>query len=189
MQVDVEELLRDIDRLLRLETELETRAKSVPCTGLSARVNLLKHLQVQSVVQYQSAYDALYYDLSKEGGLAYLRNIAPVRSENFLQPKLKDCGEDEELEKQVELYLAGAKRAKPFLDKLVATVVAKMSRQCEVHDADVKTLESTRRKASTFYGGDVRRVADMARVAVICDTPEALEQAYLAIMGSLHVRT
>lgn len=59
--------------------------------------------------------------------------------------------------------------------------------KCEVQCVDVKSLESTRRKAIKFCGGDVRKIADMARVTVICETPEALQQAYLEIKRSLPV--
>lgn len=77
--------------------------------------------------------------------------------------------------------------AKQGLDELVTTAVSDSRQQCEVQRVSVKSPESTRRKASRFCGGDVRKVADMARVTVICDTPEALKQAYSAIMGSLQV--
>lgn len=150
---------------------------------------MLKYLQVQTVVQYQKAYDALYYELSKDGGLECLRNIAPVRSEPLVQPKvleLQNCGEDDQLERQLEFYLADAKLAKSYLDEL-AMKVASDWRECEVQRVDVKSLESTRRKAIKFCGGDVRKVADMARVTIICDTPKALEQAYFKIQGMLQV--
>ncbi|CAM9762111.1 unnamed protein product [Hapterophycus canaliculatus] len=149
---------------------------------------MLKFLKVQTVVQYQRAYDALYYELSKEGGLECLRNIAPVRSDHLIQPKvlgLQDCGEEEQLEKQLEFFLADAKLAKHSLDELVL-VASEDSRKYEVQCVDVKSLESTRRKASTFCGGDTRKIADMARVTVICDTPKALEKAYLKIKRLLH---
>eukprot|EP00903_Cladosiphon_okamuranus_P012113 g11365.t2 len=178
----------DIEKLLRLEAELKIQRESATSSvSLDAKVNMLKYLQVQTVVRYQKAYDALYYELSKEGGLECLRKIPPVRPEHLLQPKdleLQICDEDDQLERQLEFYLADAKLAKPYLDELVMKV-AKDSRECEVQRVDAKSLESTRRKARKFCGGDVRKVADMARVTVICDTPKALEQAYFKIRGML----
>lgn len=180
----------NVEKLLRLENELKSqRENATTSVSLDAKVNILKYLQVQTVQQYQKAYEALYYELNKEGGLECLRNITPVRSKDLLQPKvleLQDYGEDARLVKQQKFYLADAELAKKRLDELV-TKVAEGLEKCEVHCVDVKSLESTRRKASKFCGGDVRKVADMARVTVICDTPEALEQACLAIMGFLQV--
>ncbi|CAN0561343.1 unnamed protein product, partial [Ectocarpus sp. 12 AP-2014] len=59
-------------------------------------------------------------------------------------------------------------------------MVARDSSKYEVQRAEVKSRESTRRKVIRSYDGDVRKVAEMAR---ICTTPKALKEAYLAIMG------
>lgn len=180
----------NINEVLRLEAELKAQGESSPSASLAAQVNLLKYLQVQAVMEYQSQYDALYYDLNKEGGLECLRNIAPVPTRHLLQPKVlevQDCGEDARLEEGLEFYLADAELAKQGLDELVAMAVASDSSQYEVQCVSVKSRESTRRKASRFCGGDVRQIADMARITVICDTPKAFEQAYYAITGSLQV--
>lgn len=182
--------MNDIEKLQHVETELKTQLESASSASLDAKANLLKYRQVDTVLRYQAAYDALYYKLNKNEGLECLRNIAPVRPKNLLQPKVLEpqgCSEDDQLEKELKFYLADAELAKQCLDELVAKVT-KNSRKCVVRRVDVKSLESTRRKASRFCGGKVRRVADMARVAVICDTPEALEQAYLAIVQLLPVR-
>eukprot|EP00752_Nemacystus_decipiens_P012244 g10853.t1 len=178
----------DIESLLRLENEVKSRQEDVTSSvSLEAKVNILKYLQVQTVRQYEHAYDALYYELNNEGGLQCLRNISSIRSEDLVQPKVfgpQEYCEEDRLTEQLKFYLADAELAKKRLDELV-TRVAEGLEKCEVHRADVKSLESTRRKASKFCGGDVRKVADMARVTVLCDTPEALEQAYLAIVGLL----
>lgn len=84
-------------------------------------------------------------------------------------------------------YLANAELAKRCLDELV-TKVAQDSTECEVQCVDVKSRESARRKVNGFCDGDVRKVADMARVTLICDTPKALEQAYVKIMELFQVR-
>lgn len=165
------------------------RRSNTYSSSLDAKVNILKYLQVQAVLQYQAAYNLMYYELNKEGGLEHLRGIALGRSEDLVQPKvldLQDCSEDNRLEKQLEYFLADAKLAKQCLDKLVVDATQDLEK-CEVQCVDVKSLESTRRKAIKFCGGDVRKIADMARVSVLCDTPETLEQAYLAIMGLLEV--
>ncbi|CAB1096777.1 unnamed protein product [Ectocarpus sp. CCAP 1310/34] len=175
----------DISELLRLEAELKSsRARETWTVSLDAKVNLLKYLQIQTVLQFQAAYDDMYYELHQTGGLDCLRSIAPVRSTGVFQPKvldLQDCGQDDQLEKQLEFYLADAELAKACLDELVMNV-AHDSSKYEVQCVEIKSRESTRRKASTGYDGDVRKVADMARVTVICATPEALKEAYLAIM-------
>ncbi|CAM9457830.1 unnamed protein product [Ectocarpus sp. 12 AP-2014] len=177
----------NIDEVLRLEAELKAfRERETSPVSLDAKVNLLKYFQVHAVKQYEEEYDNLYYELNRTGGLDCLRSIAPVRSTGVFQPKvlnLQDCSEDEQLEKQLEFYLADAELAKPRLDELVMSVADDMIKY-EVQCVEVKSRESTRRKASTKHDGDVRKVADMARVTVICATPEALEEAYLGIMGS-----
>ncbi|CAB1103567.1 unnamed protein product [Ectocarpus sp. CCAP 1310/34] len=156
----------DINELLLLEAELKTsRERETLPISLDAKLNILKYLQVQTG----------------------LRSIAPVRSKGLFQSKVldvQDCGEDEKLEPQLQFSLAEADLAKPRLDELVAKV-AQDSSKYEVQCVDVKSRESTQRKASRFWDGGVRKVADMARVTVICATPEALEEVYLAIIMAL----
>eukprot|EP00903_Cladosiphon_okamuranus_P017057 g15720.t1 len=103
----------DMEKLLLLENELKAERKSaMSSVSLDATLNMLKYLQVQAVLQYQAAYDALYYDLNKAGGVECLRNIAPLRSKDLLQPKVLElqgcCDEDARLEKQLKFYLADA---------------------------------------------------------------------------------
>ncbi|CAM9600250.1 unnamed protein product [Ectocarpus sp. 12 AP-2014] len=122
----------DINALIRLEAELKTSCeRETSPVVLDAKVNLLKYLQVQTVLQFQAAYDDLYYELHKTAGLDCLRRIAPVRSTAVLQPKvlhLQDCSEDEQLEKQLQFYLADAELAKAHLDELVMNVAYDMSK-------------------------------------------------------------
>ncbi|CAM9093379.1 unnamed protein product [Laminaria digitata] len=179
-----------IEALLQLEKELNSEpARSIE---RDAKVNLLKFLQISTVKKYEEAYDGLCYELSKEGGLERLRKITPVRSkEKFLQPKvydLLDCEGAAELEvlQQADACLADAELVKLRLDELVDKVVENLE-GCEVRYAEVKSRESTVRKAKKSYGGNVRRVADMARVAVVCKTPELLEQVYMGITGHLQM--
>ncbi|CAM9307638.1 unnamed protein product, partial [Ectocarpus fasciculatus] len=70
------------------------------------------------------------------------------------------------------------------LDELV-TKAAGHSARCEVQCVEVKSRQRTQEKARDSYGGDVRKVTDMARATVICDTPEALKDVYSTIMGLL----
>ncbi|CAM9939141.1 unnamed protein product [Ectocarpus fasciculatus] len=180
----------NINELIRLEAELKNSCnRETSPVGLDAKTNILKYLQVQTVLQFQEKYDDLYYELKKTGELDCLRSIAPVRSTDLLQPKvlgLQDYGEDDQLEKQLQFYLEDAERAKQRLDELVTNVAHDESKY-EVQCAAVKSWESTRRKVSGFCDGDVRKVADMARVTVICATPEALKEAFLALMEKQHV--
>lgn len=179
----MEELLQLEDRLTSAEPSLERDAK----------LNLLKYTGIYTVKLYESAYDGLFYGLGKEGGLEPLRNITPVKTKGqFLQPKVCDVQgceggtADLEVEEQAEFYLADAKLAKPHLDGLIRTVVENLD-GCEAHYVGIKSRESTVRKAKKSYGGNVRRVVDMTRVAVVCDTPERLEQVYMGIVGQLQV--
>lgn len=181
----------DIGELLRLETELKNqREDATSSVGLDAKLNMLKYLQAQTVFQYQAAYDSRFYELNKEGGLECLREIVPHSSKTLLQPKVLELQdgvtEDQLFEKALDFFLADAKLAKQYLDELV-TEAAGHSAGCEVQCVEVKSRQRTQQKASESYGGDVRKVTDMARVAVICDTPQALKAVYSAIRGFLKV--
>lgn len=170
--------------------ELENELKSAePSLGRDAKINILKYLQVQTVCRFQEAYDGFYYDLNKNGRLECLRNIVPAQSNTFLQPKVLGRqldGEASDLTMQAEAYLADASLAKPRLDEIALKAVENLE-ACHAQCVDVKSLESTVRKAKDSYDGNVRKVADMARVAVICDTPEHLEQVYEDIVEAVQV--
>lgn len=177
-----------IKELLRHEAELKTCEGTSPACQ-AAKANILKYLQVRTVTQFEQEYDDLYFQLNKRE-LECLHSIVPVRSKGLLQPKLLERhgrGEDDKLDKQLQFYLANAGVAKQRLDELV-TKIAQDSSKFEVQCVEVKSPESTLRKASRFCDKDVRKVADMARVSVICATPEALKEMYLAIMGLPKVR-
>ncbi|CAM9418826.1 unnamed protein product, partial [Ectocarpus sp. 4 AP-2014] len=112
----------DTKELLCLEAELKTPCESGTTSSvtLEAKMDMLKILQVQAVMQYQVAYDSLFYELNMEGGLENLRKTAPTWSSDLLQPKeLPDSDENDQIEKQLEFYLAEADLAKPYLDDLV----------------------------------------------------------------------
>lgn len=139
----------DIEKLLHVENELKSqRENATYSVGLDAKVNMLKYLQVQTVLQYEAAYDALYYELNKEGGLECLRNIAPGGTGDPVQREVLNLqdysNEDDRLAKQLRFYLADAELAKKRLDELV-TNAAEGLETCDVHCVDVKSLESTRR--------------------------------------------
>lgn len=176
-----------------LEMEEELHKITVPSIERDAKVNLLKYLQIFAVQLYEEEYDAFFHELNVDGGLEVLRNISRMRSKDtFLQPKvfvIPGCGggSNHDIEEQARAYLSDAKRAKPFLDELINKVVNNVE-GCEAKYAEVKTLGSTVRKAEKSYNGNVRRVADMARVAVVCETADLLEKVYTGIMGHLRVR-
>ncbi|CAM9715217.1 unnamed protein product [Ectocarpus sp. 12 AP-2014] len=192
-----------INELLRLEKELQGNAPSVwdkllecvsirerPSLERDAKVNLLKFLQVKTVDKYKRAYDNLFYELNKQGGLECLRRIEPAPAKSaLLQPIVleeQSYDADEELSSQLQFYRKGAECAKEQLDELVQEVINGRE-GCEGVYPKIKTLESTKRKAVRFYGGNVRRVADMARAAVICNAPEDLETAYIGLMARIQV--
>ncbi|CAB1120838.1 unnamed protein product [Ectocarpus sp. CCAP 1310/34] len=175
----------DIKELLRLEDELGSQRESAISVAQEAQKNMMKYLQVGCQLQFQNAFNAVYYELKKEGSLEVLRSIFSFESEDVIQPKVfdvQDCAEDTRVAKQVNFYLDQAKHAQQRLEELV-TKIAEESGGYKVKTADIKSQESTQRKAKTSYGGNVRKVADMARVTLICDSPEALRNAYLAIRG------
>lgn len=177
-----------IKELLQMEAELD--GATTPSRERDAKVNVLKYLQVGTVQQYEAAYDGLFYELNKEGGLECLRSIAPLRTKDYLQPKVHNvqgCEAGAKLEQQVDLYIADAKLAKLQLDELMKKVIENLE-GCKAQYVDVKSRESTLRKAKKSYDGNIRRVADMARVAVVCETPELLEQVYLDVTEHLQVR-
>ncbi|CAN0276845.1 unnamed protein product, partial [Ectocarpus sp. 13 AM-2016] len=149
-------------------------------------VNLLKYLQIETVHQFETAYDRLCFELDKDGGLGCLRNITSIRSTDRQQPKvcseLHDGDEEAQLAQQVEFYLQDARLAKSALDKLVQDVANEVE-GCETKCVEVKSSESTTRKAKSSFGGNVRMLSDMARISVICDKPGDLARAFSSILG------
>ncbi|CAN0327025.1 unnamed protein product, partial [Ectocarpus sp. 8 AP-2014] len=178
-----------IEDLLQVEADLKNYA---PGSGIAtplerrAMINLLKFLQVETVLHFEREYDQLCYERNKDGGLECVRGISPARTKDMLQPqkiKRQKC----DLAEKLRFYLEAARVAKQCLDELVQNVVGGLE-GCEIQFADVKSLESTERKTVNFYGGDVRKVADMARLSVVCREPEDLKQAYLGITSTLKLR-
>lgn len=194
--------VQDISELLKLERELK-RPPSLwarVCNSFSeqstltverdAKLNLLKTLQVRTEQLYEMAYHELYKELDVDGKLEGLREITPDRSKDLLQPHKglelqQELDVDTKLVIQLQVYLAEAELAKPCLYDLVKQVERAISGTEGRYPPEVKSLESTKRKAVKFCGKDVRKVADMARVALVCATPEVLLQAYRAIMARL----
>lgn len=177
-----------INGLVQLEKELDSAG---PSLQRDAKINLLKLLQVSTVTNFEAAYNDLYYELNRDGGLECLRRIQPVPAESgrFLQPKeldLRNFEEDARLAKQLQFYLEEAQAAKRLLDKLVEEAL-RGCEGCKGEYPEVKNLDSTKRKAIKQCDGDVRRISDMARVAVVCDSPEDLERVYTRLMGRLQV--
>ncbi|CAB1118953.1 unnamed protein product [Ectocarpus sp. CCAP 1310/34] len=179
----------DIKALRRLEDDLKAgKISATTSVERDAMVNLLKYLQIETVHQFETAYDRLCFELDKDGGLACLRSIAPIQSADRQQPKvcleLQDGDKEAQLARQVDFYLQDARLAKSGLDELVKDVANEVE-GCEAKCVEVKSSESTTRKAKSSYGGNVRMLSDMARVSVICDKPEDLARAFSSILGRL----
>ncbi|CAN0232486.1 unnamed protein product [Ectocarpus sp. 12 AP-2014] len=107
----------NIVELRRLEADLKNKDDcATSWVERDAMVKLLKYLQVQTVEQFERAYDDLHFELAKDGGLECVRSITPARSKDFFQPKvleLQDCDEDAKLPRQLQFFLEGAKLTKP----------------------------------------------------------------------------
>ncbi|CAM9384613.1 unnamed protein product, partial [Ectocarpus sp. 13 AM-2016] len=163
----------NIQELLELEKDIRS---NLPSLDRDAKVNLLKYLQAQRVQEYQVEYDRLYFTLSRGGNLECLRrnNMAAARFKPMEQPKKLGLQE----------YLADAQEAQPHLDKLIEDVVATCG-GCEGRFVGIKSPDSVMRKAERF-NGNVGKIADMARAAVVCGTPDDLERAYTVIMARLN---
>ena len=146
-----------IDELLRLETEVEELPSSIE---RSAKVNLLTYLQVDKVLEYERVSTGLYFDLRQDKGFDQLFRIQEKQppEDGLVQPLETGSIED---------YLQQAKDAMPYLDELLRLVSPPGTPGQEVVPESVESLESTRRKAD-WCG--IRRVTNLARAAVICDT-------------------
>lgn len=151
----------NITALLQTEHEL---AQASPGNERDAKVNLLKYCQVDTVKKYRRIADGLYFDLVQGGGLCHLRQIIEVEGDR-VQPMQTGSIED---------YLREAEKAKGCLDALVKEVAHSVGAEAFV--TGVKTPDSTRRKVEIV--GDIRKITDMARATVVCDTPEDLAKVY-----------
>ena len=157
-----------IHKLLRLETELEKLPSSIE---RDAKVNLLKYLQVHTVKEYERLSTGLYFDLRRDEGFDQLYRI------HEKQPP--EDGLEQPLETgSIEDYLQRTECAKIFLDQLLGLVSPPGTPGQEVVLASVESLESTRRKAD-WCG--IRRVTDLARATVICDTPYDLAEVFVKL--------
>ncbi|CAM9292560.1 unnamed protein product [Ectocarpus sp. 12 AP-2014] len=171
----------DINKLLRLDAHLNGTSCGIESPlRRDAKVNLLKFLQTGAVKSFERSYDDMVFDLDKTGGLACLRNIVLVPPDGALAQK---NGLD------LQGLLAEASRSKTRLDDLVKGIVEECDGGCRYQEASVKSPESSQRKADKSYNGNVRRLTDMARVSVICDTPEDLERTYIGIKNNLEMIT
>lgn len=146
----VEEAQLNINGLLDIEHKLNV--------DHGAKMNLLKYLQVEAVREYEKVADAHYFALRQDENFDELERIAHKRIGGTLeQPRQSGSVED---------YLRDAEVAKSTLDELVED--AARDRAVTVFATSVKSSESTRRKAEVR--GSIRRVTDMARISVVCDT-------------------
>ncbi|CAM9607409.1 unnamed protein product [Ectocarpus sp. 13 AM-2016] len=154
-----------IHELLRLEAELEELPSGIE---RSAKVNLLKYHQVDTVKKYERVAAGLYYDLRQNEGFEQLNRIHEKQGPEKVLVQPLETG-------SVEDYLRQAERAKLDLDDLVRLVAAPGTPGRELVLAPVKSLESTRRKVKIW---GIRRVTDLARATVICNTPNDLADVF-----------
>lgn len=89
--------------------------------------------------------------------------------DNFVQPRVSGSIED---------HLEDAGRAKPHLDSIIERLVAAGNHGLRVVSADIKRLARIVDKINNHYGGDVRKVTDMARLLVVCDTARGLADVF-----------
>eukprot|EP00903_Cladosiphon_okamuranus_P010037 g9517.t3 len=161
-----------IQELLQLEREASTLPWSIE---RSAKVNLLKFLQVNAVKAYERAYTGLYFDVRRNEGFDALSSV-PEKNHSggaCLQPM--EAG-------SVEDYLCQAETAKVYLDRLVDSVAAGIPGR-EGIPAPIKTEESTRRKADKL--GGIRYLTDLARASFVCETPLDLVEVFSSLTATI----
>ena len=156
--------------LTRLENDLLDIHSGLPAVQRAARINLLRYLQVAAVKQFEHKYDYLLSEVKEGGDLESLLNIMSKHPPEgqVLQPRLSGSSKE---------YLEDAASAKRVLDSTLE-LLAKTPGLCEAITVEVKTLSSVERKAAKFFDGDLRKVTDMARASLICDTPTALADTF-----------
>ena len=155
-----------IHKLLGLETELEERPSSIE---RNAKVNLLRYLQFNTVLQYERVSTGLYFDLRRDEGFDQLYSIHEKQEpKNGLVQPLETMS--------IQDYLRQAECAKLCLDKLLGLVAPPGTPGREVVTTAVKSMESTVRKTEAW--GSIRSVTDLARATVICDTPHDLVDVF-----------
>lgn len=155
-----------INELVQLETELDKLPSGIE---RSAKVNLLKYLQVDTVKQYERVSTGLWFDLRRDEGFHELNRIHEKQGPEDGLVQLMETG-------SIEDYLRQAERAKLGLDELLWSVAPPGTPGREVITTAVKTVERTRIKANDW--GGIRKVTDLARATVICDTPNDLADVF-----------
>ncbi|CAM9423054.1 unnamed protein product [Sphacelaria rigidula] len=162
------DLRKGIRDLLNLEEDLNRLSPSIE---RDARVNLLKYLQVNEVKYHEREADGLYVELVREEGLDMLRTVheqAPVCGD-LIQPREEGSIQD---------YLDDAALATEYLETLLEEVEATVqgTHPMYVVSPGVKSLESATRKADKC--GGIRKLTDMARLSVVCDTSHGLARVF-----------
>ncbi|CAM9206684.1 unnamed protein product, partial [Sphacelaria rigidula] len=157
-----------IRKLLDLEEDLNRLSPSIE---RDARVNLLKYLQINKVKHHEDASNMLYVELVREQGLDMLRTVreqAPVGGD-LIQPREEGSTQD---------YLDDAVLATKYLETLLEEVEATVqgTHPMYVVSPGVKSLESATRKAAKC--GGIRKLTDMARLSVVCDTSRGLARVF-----------
>lgn len=149
--------------LVAMENDLEGLP---PSLERDAKSNLLKYLLISKVKEYELHYDDLFYNLQLGGSLGGLgtKIISMKPNGHLSQPRTALSAEG---------YVEHATRVQPALERLVERLAEAVGGS-EIKKTSVKSPEGVQRKADKFCDGDVRRITDMARVSVVCDSPVAL---------------
>lgn len=160
-----------------MERNLQERPPGIESHAMA---NLLKYLQVSMVIKYQRIAEHLYFNLRRGKGFDHLKLIQQLEG-NLMQPRESGSIED---------YVHDAERAQIHLVKLVEEVVSAGNHKLKVVSSGIKSLESITRKVNSNYiGGDVRKVNDIARISVVCDTPDGLAYVFKELNGRVQVRS
>ncbi|CAN0015971.1 unnamed protein product [Ectocarpus sp. 6 AP-2014] len=146
-------------------------AETMPAVEREAKLHLVKYEQAGFVRGYEALCDQQQVRLRKRPEFADLENVGVeegLADPNIVlrQPNRTDS---------VDAHYADAVRAKAALDSTLDRLTA-TTNGLWVRPVPVKSQESIKRKASDDYGGELRRVLDMARTSVICETPELVRE-------------
>lgn len=163
----------NIRDLLQLEEELNT----LPCSiERSAKVNLLKFLQVNAAVEYERVSTALYFDLRRDAGFHELSRVPEKNHLGHACSQPMESG-------SVEDYLVQAEEAKACLDRLIYSIATPGNPMWEGIPAPIKSKESARRKADKL--GNARFVTDFARATFVCETPHDLVEVFALLTDGI----
>ncbi|CAM9555463.1 unnamed protein product [Scytosiphon promiscuus] len=136
-----------------------------------AKLHLVKYEQAGFVRGYEALCDQQQVRLRKRPEFSELESVGV--KEGLADPSIVLRQPNKST--SVDVHYADAVRAKTALDAVLDSLV-EGTQGLWVRAVPIKAKDSIKRKATNDYGGDVRRVLDMARTSVICETPELVRQ-------------